>query len=727
MHSNKKFILLFLLVLGIIPTGIGVGIWVYKTLLNNQENDIFNIFISISNEINEAFKKNIIVMQDDVTILTEYQTQKMPTYSEFVTMVNTIKSVKEYYQVKGWIPKIYDADRNFIEGQSNNIYNTSLVFRDLGQNGTMISSPAEFYFPIYYLYPIEGNENAIYFNMISSESRRNAIYKARDSGSLSITKPITLVQENDSQKSFIIFGPVYSGFPKTLEDRRQNFLGVSSAVIRLGDFILSVVKDFESKVSIGLYYEESLLHSISNHGKMWKRKNNFIKGEYLKENDLYINKLNMTLKITSLSDFGDNQKTNSPIIILITILTQSITLFLLSLTTLIIKRNQSKINIAKEESKINEIKQKFISFIFHEVRIPIHSIAMGIQTLLTDTSDIPENKIKILEIMNGAAKQVTHILNDVLDIQKIEEGKLNLNYESFQLSELIDTVNWSCSNEMAEKSLEYSCNIDESLKNISIVGDINRLKQCLDNFMSNAMKFTPSGGKISFDIIKLDSIDNLDTVNIRFSIVDSGVGIPEKDINNIFKPYIQIMNPIKKDGGTGLGLSITKQIINLHNGTVGVTSVENKGSNFYFDINFKRDNKKANISKSNELKIDNRLKGIFILVVEDSKTTRDIMGYMLDGMGIKYEFAIDGKKAVNLCINKGPIWDIILMDKTMPIMNGLEATKEIRKMNIKIPIIALTGNAFLSEQKAFEEAGANGFLTKPFVLELFQKELLKHI
>ncbi|HMP98724.1 MAG TPA: response regulator [Cyclobacteriaceae bacterium] len=366
---------------------------------------------------------------------------------------------------------------------------------------------------------------------------------------------------------------------------------------------------------------------------------------------------------------------------------------------------------AEELVQAQKTKEQFLAKISHEIRTPINGI-IGMTNLLTGSYDIRERN-SYLNAIKYSAENLKVIINDILDLSLIESGKLKFEKIGFKISELVPSLISTFSFHAKEKNNELVYSISPKLDKV-LLGDPVRLNQILSNLLSNAIKFT-TRGKIIIDAINLQEDNGICTV--QFSVKDNGVGIQPEKLSLIFESFSQADESItRKFGGTGLGLTIARQLVELQGGEIGVTSVVNKGSEFTFSIPYPVGTEKdmLNLVVSNEIiSLASTFDKLSVLLVEDNDINRLYAGTLLKRWNFSVDFAENGLIAVEK-IKSGNTYDIILMDIMMPVMDGFEATKEIRKINKKVPIIAVSATANKADHENSIACGMNDFITKPF-------------
>lgn len=372
-----------------------------------------------------------------------------------------------------------------------------------------------------------------------------------------------------------------------------------------------------------------------------------------------------------------------------------------------LESNNIELNIAKEKAEeASKLKSQFISTISHELRTPLYGV-VGITNMLADEhKELSENPH--LKSLKFSARYLLSLVNDLLQINKIEEKKVVLENGPMNLEDEINMVAESLSFIATRNSNKIIIDIDKNIPEY-IIGDKLRLSQILMNLVSNALKFTHNGEvKIA---TKLEGSTGSLTY-IRFEVSDTGIGIPKKDLSKIFDKFVQIDRKEDDYQGAGLGLSIVKKLVEIFGSEIFVESEEGKGTQFYFTIAFETDLKKVNEIIHN-ISVDLSAEQVYkVLVVEDNKINQMVTRKIMEKNNFKFLIVDDGYAAIEALGKEH--FDLVLMDINMPLINGFETTRLIRKKGIKIPIIALT--AFAKDEITDEaySVGMNDVLIKPF-------------
>jgi PAS domain S-box-containing protein len=380
--------------------------------------------------------------------------------------------------------------------------------------------------------------------------------------------------------------------------------------------------------------------------------------------------------------------------------------------------------IEEEKIKTQEalsFKSKFLSNMSHEIRTPLNGI-IGFTTIALKTK-LDEKQKDLMSKIKATSNLLLGIINDILDISKIESGKLEMEKRDFDLRELLENVANILKPKAESKNIEFSIEYG-NIDHFYYKGDVLRISQVLTNLLNNAIKFTQEG------YVKVE-VRLLENQQLYFVVKDSGIGLKEESLESLFDEFTQAdMSTSRKYGGTGLGLSISKNLVALMGGTLSVTSKFGEGSSFYVTLPLEKVIKFQE-SQSKELEsIEivtekvNKLKNVKILVAEDNKMNQMVLDMLLEDTQLELEFADDGEIAVSKF--KEGSYNFILMDLQMPNLDGYGATKAIRQFDSKVPIIALSANVLKEDiDKAFE-SGINAYLAKPIELEKLFNVILKY-
>jgi signal transduction histidine kinase/CheY-like chemotaxis protein len=376
----------------------------------------------------------------------------------------------------------------------------------------------------------------------------------------------------------------------------------------------------------------------------------------------------------------------------------------------------------------------FLATMSHEIRTPLNAI-IGMAYIAKDCVTDNEKVLRSVNQIITSSHHLLGILNDILDMSKIESGKLELTREPFSLPAACGEISDIMTHRCVEKNITFITNIHE-IKDITLIGDKLRLNQVLINLLGNAVKFTNTNGEIKFitEILGFTHEENPDLirekVHVKFTVSDNGIGMSEEQIKKLFIPFEQTDTTIAtRFGGTGLGLSISQNLINMMGGKISITSELNKGSTFDFSLYFDKGELPASQTTDDKHEAIN-LNGKRMLLAEDIEINRLIVCELLSLSGLAIDEVENGRLAVDV-FNDSPegFYDIIMMDIQMPVLNGYEAAKEIRALDRAdaktVPIIAMTANAYKEDVEHALAVGMNGHLAKPIDKPAFMETVGK--
>ncbi|MBW0176955.1 PAS domain S-box protein [Sediminibacterium sp.] len=377
---------------------------------------------------------------------------------------------------------------------------------------------------------------------------------------------------------------------------------------------------------------------------------------------------------------------------------------------------QKLIEARKNAEEAKQLQEQFLANMSHEIRTPMNGI-QGMTNLLMQT-ELNSQQKEFTGMIKRSVNNLLVIVNDILDFSKIKAGRLTIDKTAFSIREVLNNIKAQFEHEVSRKELQLLVEHDSNLPE-TVLGDPYRLNQVLVNIVGNAIKFTVSG-EVRIKVEQLNQQGN--KTDFLFTIADTGIGIPEDKTAVIFDAFTQAGPDIARNyGGAGLGLAICKGLVELQQGTIGVSNIPGGGSVFSVSIPYEVQENTNDTTDGSLL-----LKGKKFLVVEDNEVNQKLVAYVLKKVGGAVDIAHNGRMAIDLLENKTAHYDVIIMDIQMPVMDGYEATEYIRTvLQLQTPIIAMTATALKGDQEKAELVGMNEFMLKPFDFDDLYKRLAR--
>lgn len=626
------------------------------------------------------------------------------------------ESIQLTYGLVSVISSNPDLTQAEFERAAQPLFHGRSLLRNIGAAPDMV---------IRYVYPLEGNEKAIGLDYLKTPAQREAAVRARDSGEMVLAGPLNLVQGG-----------------RGLVARIPVFVGQGDATRFWG--LLSVVMDADRLFEGSGLIDEALPVKVALRGKDGKGNH----GEVFFGDPALFREKSVTRPVTlphggwelAAQPIGGWDANHSTIVIIWTGFAIALLLCvgpMLLLAYYAAQRKKSEqqlatyyrelesqvqartaeLSAAKEEAEAaNVAKSAFLGKMSHELRTPLQTILSVEQLLRSDP--LTEDQKSLLNTQHIASEHLFSVIADLIDLSKIEAGKLELDQQRVDVAEILSDVVHLIESQAEGKGLVVR--VDSESMPDTLVGDAGRLRQILLNYVGNAVKFTEAGG--IHIRARIDSQDTK-TVMLRFDVSDTGVGIPANDLHRLFSPFEQATNLTGTARfGAGLGLAINKSLAQLMGGEAGAQSEPGKGSTFWFTACLQRGEPTGAPVKSAKRNDALRLlraahEGKRVLIAEDTVEIQMILRKILSQAGLEVTVVDDGAKAVER-FSQEP-FDLVLMDMQMPNMDGLTATRKIRAMpsGKRPPILAITGNAFDADRTRCIAAGMNDVLVKPIRLE----------
>ena len=570
------------------------------------------------------------------------------------------------------------------------------------------------------IYPLKGNEAAFGIDMLNNPARKYEANLAMKSGQYTIAGPYEL---NQGGLGSLLFEPIYI----TDKSGEKSFWGFSILVLDWNRFLEELELD---KLTDASYCYQ-----------MWKKDGNSGKKTIIAHGGDAIHKgaVQISCKVPNDTWYFEIIPHTGWVTVkqqaLVFLVAVSIAVLATAICYLMLHRKQREKlyteeirKSAEKARKANEAKTRFLFNMSHDIRTPMNAI-VGFSGLLEKSIHDEKKSLDYIKKIRVSSDILLTIINQVLEMARIESGKITLSSESVNIREMVDAMNTVFESSLTKKSLEYQCSLN--VVHDQILCDKTKMEEIILNVVSNSIKYTNPHGKIT---VSIDELDSEDEKNADYKVVveDNGIGMSQDYLPHIFEEFSREHTSTEtRVAGTGLGLPIVKSLVDRMGGTIEVESEEGKGTRFIMKFSFpvSLENQVREKEKQNIPDITEKLKGKRILLAEDNDLNAEIAETVLVEAGIEVKRVEDGLQCIEE-LKKMPenYYDVILMDVQMPNMDGYTATQRIRDLDdsrAEIPIIAMTANAYDEDRRKAQEAGMDGFLAKPLDVDEMMRLLGK--
>ena len=644
--------------------------------------------------------------------------EKMRAAFTAETTVNRIKSqLNRYLDVSEFFQNIigsgHQMDSKEFQALSQMISDDSQIIKVIEQAPDGVVKD---------IYPLKGNEAAFGIDMLNNPARKHEANLAMKSGQYTIAGPYEL---NQGGLGSLLFEPIYI----TDKSGEKSFWGFSILVLDWNRFLEELELD---KLTDASYCYQ-----------MWKKDGNSGKKTIIAQGGDAIHKgaVQISCKVPNDTWYFEIIPHTGWVTVkqqaLVFLVAVSIAVLATAICYLMLHRKQREKlyteeirKSAEKARKANEAKTRFLFNMSHDIRTPMNAI-VGFSGLLEKSLHDEKKSLCYIKKIRVSSDILLTIINQVLEMARIESGKITLNPESVNIREMVEAMNTVFESSLTKKSLEYQCSLN--VVHDQILCDKTKMEEIILNVVSNSIKYTNPHGKIT---VSIDELDSEDEKNADYKVVveDNGIGMSQDYLPHIFEEFSREHTSTEtRVAGTGLGLPIVKSLVDRMGGTIEVESEEGKGTRFIMKFSFpvSLENQVREKEKQNIPDITEKLEGKRILLAEDNELNAEIAETVLEETGIKVKHVEDGIQCIEE-LKKMPekYYDVILMDVQMPNMDGYTATQRIRDLDdsrAEIPIIAMTANAYDEDRRKAQEAGMDGFLAKPLDVDEMMRLLAQII
>lgn len=695
--------------------------------LRAQEKALQNEVMKLSQDRAEILRGQIMRSMEVLQgIKSFFEARGTVTREEFGSFVNEALSRQPELQALAWDPLVPGGEREAWEQRARQEGFHEFKFtEEKTEGGFTAAASRSQYFPVFYLESLEKNAPALGFDVGSEPRRRSALEQARDTGQTTATAPIRLAQEPGSQQGFIVFEPLYHGPEKTVEERRSSLTGFATAVFRIGDLVnLSLRESNRNDVVLSIVDKADGSQIYHQEGERKEHAPNWT-------STLDVAGRHWDLLFEPTTSFRGMQSSSLPWITLSSglIITGLLVAYFSSIAQRAAEVKNSheallaEVAVRKEAEAsaeaANRAKSEFLANMSHEIRTPMNAILGYSQILARDSSLSSFHRDAVATILRSG-DHLLHLINEILDLSKIDAGRMEMVWSDFDLSVLVRELTAMFQQPCEEKHLGLRVVFPEGSGPVPVRGDEGKLRQVLINLLANAVKFTERGS-VTLRVLKQEG------ELWKFEVEDTGIGIPESICEVIFEPFHQ-GHRINDHGGTGLGLTIARRQMEIMGGDIKVRSTPGKGSCFSITLDL------VGVSLSHEsikpawrevttLAAGNHVRA---LVVDDILENRDVLATMLTRVGCEVVLAENGRQSLEVARVSRP--QIVFMDVRMPEMNGIDAVhRMVEDMGLAdLKIVVTSASVLTHERELCLKAGCDDFVAKPFRAERIY-DCLQHL